>query len=140
MQLRRRSLRCSVWNGKKTEMEACSSSAVGHGEEGVAAVRGKRPPRGGAAFSSCVVGPGAFLGTPACAVPIFLPFNAAGAAVQKQLLELQHAMFVYYRSNLPLRISIIIPSACEPTLPHTEKETDEAADSVLPTVEITTSN
>lgn len=47
MQLRRRSLRCSVWNGKKTEMEACSSSAVGHGEEGVAAVRGKRPPRGG---------------------------------------------------------------------------------------------
>lgn len=48
---------------------------------------GKSPP--------CVVRPGAFLRTPACAVPIFLPFNAAGAAVQKQLLELQHAMFVY---------------------------------------------
>lgn len=64
----------------------------------------------------------------------------AGAAVQKQLLELQRGVFVYQWSNLPLRISIIIPSACEPTLRRTEKETERAVDAILPTAEITTSN
>lgn len=48
----------------------------------------------------------------------FFPQTTAVAALQKQLLKLKNAVFVYYESDLPLRISIIILSACEPTLTH----------------------
>lgn len=53
-----------------------------------------------------------------CVFSVCLHFSqtTAVAALQKQLLKLKHAVFVYYESDLPLRISIIILSACEPAL------------------------
>lgn len=47
----------------------------------------------------------------------FLQHNT-GATLQKQLLKLKYEVFVYHESDLPLRISIISLSACEPKLTH----------------------
>lgn len=80
-------------------MEACSPSPVGHGEEGVAAVRGKWALRERASFGTFALMRGSSLYALVYASMRgfhFPPFNAARATVQKQLLELRRAMFVYY--------------------------------------------
>lgn len=43
-----------------------------------------------------------------CSVPPRVCLHFAVAALQKQLLKLKYAVFVYYESDLPLRISITV--------------------------------
>lgn len=80
-----------------------------------------------------------------CLVPPRVCLHFAVAALQKQLLKLKYAVFVYYESDLPLRISItVLLLPVNPALTHKARRhrrrgehhpasrTDKAADAAAP--------
>ena len=59
-----------------------------------------------------------------CLVPPRVCLHFAVAALQKQLLKLKYAVFVYYESDLPLRISITVLLLPVNLRLHTRRKTD----------------